>query len=58
MHVIFDYMAATRSDKVIFSHILMKQESSESLLESQIQRYHSTLTKSLLQSHIAAIGFQ
>ena len=38
MHVIFDYMAATRSDKVIFSHILMKQESSESLLESQIPK--------------------
>ena len=36
MDAIFDYVAATRSDTVSFSHIVMTQESSESLLESQI----------------------
>ena len=35
MVVIFDYVATTRSDTVSFSHIVMKQESLESLLESQ-----------------------
>ena len=34
MVVIFDYVATTRSDTVSFSHIVMKQESLESLLES------------------------
>ena len=38
MDVICDYVAATRSDTVSFSHIEMKQESSESLLESQIRK--------------------
>ena len=38
MDVIFDYVAATRSDTVSFSHIVMTQESSESLLESQIRK--------------------
>ena len=37
MDIIFDYMAATRSDTVSLSHIVIKQESSESLLESQIR---------------------
>ena len=45
MDVIFDYVAATdisdtvsdtASDTVSFSHIVMKQDSSESNLESQI----------------------
>ena len=35
--IIFDYVAATRSDTVSLSHIVIKQESSESLLESQIR---------------------
>ena len=35
MDVIFYYVAATRSDIVSFSHSLMKQESSEFLLESK-----------------------
>ena len=38
MDVIFDYVAATQSDTVNFSHIVMKQESSESILESQIRK--------------------
>ena len=38
MDVIFDYVAATRSDTVSFSHIVMKQELSESYLESQIRK--------------------
>ena len=38
MDVIFDYVAATRSDTVSFSHIVMKQELSESILESQIKK--------------------
>ena len=36
--VIFDYVAANRSDTVSFSHIVMKQELSESYLESQIRK--------------------
>ena len=42
MDVTFDYVATARSDTVSFSHIVMKQDSSESLLESQFERYHST----------------
>ena len=38
MDVIFDYVAATRSDTVSFSHIMMKQGLSESILESQIRK--------------------
>ena len=38
MDVIFDYVAANRSDTVSFSHIVMKQGSSESNLESQIRK--------------------
>ena len=38
MDVIFVYMAATRCDTVSFSHTVMNQESSESLLESQIRK--------------------
>ena len=38
MDVICDYVAATRSDTVGFSHIEMKQELSESLLERQIRK--------------------
>ena len=38
MDIIFDYVAATRSDTVSLSHIVIKQESSESLLESQIRK--------------------
>ena len=38
MDVIFVYMAATRGDTVSFSHIVINQESSESLLESQIRK--------------------
>lgn len=38
MDVIFDYVTATRSDTVSFSHIVIKQESSKFLLESQIRK--------------------
>ena len=38
MDVIFDYVAATRSDTVSFAHIVIRQESSKSLLESQIRK--------------------
>ena len=36
--VIFDYVAATRSNTVSFSHIIMKEDSSESFLVSQIRK--------------------
>ena len=61
MDVIFVYMAATRCDTVSFSHTVMNQESSESLLESQIRKIsfdHSTLTESSFQLYITTIGFQ
>ena len=38
MDVIFDYVTATRSDTVSFLHIVIKQESSKFLLESQIRK--------------------
>ena len=38
MDAVFDSVTATRSDTVSFSHIVMKQVLSESLLESQIQK--------------------
>ena len=38
MDVIFNYVAATRSDTVSFSHIMMEQGLSESILESQIRK--------------------
>ena len=38
MDVIFDYVATTQSNTVSFSHIVMKQELSQSILESQIQK--------------------
>ena len=38
MDVICDYAATTRNDTVSFSYIEMKQESLESLLESQIRK--------------------
>ena len=38
MDVIFDYVTVTRSDTVSFSHIVIKQESSKFLLESQIRK--------------------
>ena len=53
MDVIFDYVAATRSDTVSFSHIVMKQDLSESLLESQIRKITYDTNKIILP----AIGF-
>ena len=38
MDVISDYVTATRSDTVSFSHIAIKQESPKFLLESQIRK--------------------
>ena len=38
MDVIFGYVAVTGSDTVTFSYVAMKQESSESLLQSQIPK--------------------
>ena len=38
MDVIFYYESATRSDTVSFSHIVIQQESLESLSESQIRK--------------------
>ena len=54
MDVIFDYVAATRSDAVSFSHIVMKQGSSESILESQIPEISFDTYKII----IPYIGFQ
>ena len=38
MDVIFYYVAKSQSDTVRFSHVVVKQESSTSLLESQIRK--------------------
>ena len=46
MEVVFDYVATARGDTVSFSHIVMKQDLSESLMESQFERYYWILTES------------